>query len=46
MPVTDDIPVAGTVEKQRGYGMQAIEPAAGLVNSFADEIGRKTPVFE
>ena len=44
MPETDHVSVAGAAEQQSGYGMQAIEPAPGLIHGLADEVSGETQV--
>ncbi len=39
--VADDIAVRRTAEHERVHGEQRVEPAAGLVDRLADEVGRK-----
>ena len=40
-PEADAVAIAGGVEEQRRLGQQRVEPAAGLVDRLADEVGRE-----
>ena len=44
-PEADDVLERGLVEQQRGDGQQRVEPAAGLVQRLADEVGGE-PLLE
>ena len=45
MPQADNILKRDTVKQQGGYGVQAVKPAAGLVNGFTDVVGREPAVL-
>ena len=46
MSQADDVFKTGFIEQQDGYGVQAVEPAAGLVDRLTDIVRREPPVLE